>query len=235
LFYPACAGVGQYHRKGGSVSPKYAEMLYYQSFEKEDTLRLIGFHMKNIVKQIGLILILAIATSFNHTEIKIDVEADSLKMCSDDVFSGLVYEKNSELELAGKCYGYVNCTACTNCSRCGHCNSGGRCGVCSRTEKYSSPFDAYIKREQSSNTYGKSNTQSETQSAIRYNDSKYDYSEKLILEKVLTLLGYDVGYIDGIFDGNTIMAIKKFQKDYGLTPDGKIGQKTLDILEFLLN
>lgn len=56
---------------------------------------------------------------------------DNVVMCSGSVVKGMVYERNDEMEKAGKCYGYVNCTACRNCSSCKHCNSGGSCGVCS--------------------------------------------------------------------------------------------------------
>lgn len=191
--------------------------------------------MKSKFTLIGLILVLISSTSFNYTELTFDMVSDKLVMCGDEIFNGLVYEKNHALESAGKCYGYVNCTACTNCSRCKHCNSGGRCGVCSSKGRYSSPFDSNIYRGQNSTTLQKSKVLNETQAAIRYNDSKYDYSEKLILEKALNLLGYDVGYIDGVFDNNTIVAIKKLQKDYGLVADGKIGQRTLDLLDILIN
>lgn len=46
------------------------------------------------------------------------------------------------------------------------------------------------------------------------------------LQGILTALGYDVGEIDGSFGGNTEAAVKKFQKDHGLTVDGSVGNAT---------
>ena len=50
-------------------------------------------------------------------------------------------------------------------------------------------------------------------------------AQKALLEK-----GFDPKGIDGIFGPNTEKATKAFQKANGLTPDGKIGPKTRDIL-----
>lgn len=61
--------------------------------------------------------------------------------------------------------------------------------------------------------------------AINYNNG-YSYNDKLLLEKILLQLGYYAGVIDGIIDSETINAIKKFQRDNGLTADGCVGRET---------
>ncbi|MBK8622984.1 MAG: SH3 domain-containing protein [Saprospiraceae bacterium] len=61
-----------------------------------------------------------------------------IALCSGRVISpSITLLRNDSLEVLGKCYGYVNCTACTTCNFCGYCNSGGSCGVCGK--RYSSP------------------------------------------------------------------------------------------------
>lgn len=47
---------------------------------------------------------------------------------------------------------------------------------------------------------------------------------------LLTYLGYDPGEIDGVSGKNTIAAVKRFQADYGLTPDGDAGAATQKML-----
>lgn len=46
----------------------------------------------------------------------------------------------------------------------------------------------------------------------------------------LTYLGYDPGGIDGANGKNTIAAVRRFQADYGLTPDGIAGAATQKML-----
>lgn len=46
------------------------------------------------------------------------------------------------------------------------------------------------------------------------------------LQKLLTVKGYGVGTIDGIFGIKTLESVKAFQADYGLTIDGIVGTKT---------
>ncbi|PKG21765.1 hypothetical protein CWS01_20870 [Niallia nealsonii] len=43
---------------------------------------------------------------------------------------------------------------------------------------------------------------------------------------MLYLHGYDPKGFDGIFDTEMLAAIKKFQKDHGLTADGIVGPNT---------
>ena len=52
-------------------------------------------------------------------------------------------------------------------------------------------------------------------------------------QKRLTLGGYDTGGVDGIFGANTESAVKRFQKDFGLTQDGIVGPKTWDKIDSL--
>lgn len=52
----------------------------------------------------------------------------------------------------------------------------------------------------------------------------------LQIQCLLTYLGYDPGGIDGANGKNTIAAVKRFQADYGLTPDGIAGAQTTKML-----
>jgi peptidoglycan hydrolase-like protein with peptidoglycan-binding domain len=52
------------------------------------------------------------------------------------------------------------------------------------------------------------------------------------------LLNYVYGpdlKVDGIFGAKTEAAVKKFQKDYGLTVDGIVGPKTWSMLQFQIH
>lgn len=55
-------------------------------------------------------------------------------------------------------------------------------------------------------------------------------SENKAVQSRLKDLGYYTGPIDGYLGGNTIPAVKKFQKDYGLAVDGIVGTQTLKAL-----
>jgi murein L,D-transpeptidase YcbB/YkuD len=52
------------------------------------------------------------------------------------------------------------------------------------------------------------------------------------VQKFLQELGYDLGDtgIDGVTGPKTKSAVKQFQNDYGLTPDGIIGSQTLGMI-----
>ena len=52
-----------------------------------------------------------------------------------------------------------------------------------------------------------------------------------ILQQALKELGFDVGKVDGDFGSATYLAVKAFQKQLGLTVDGKAGKNTLTRLE----
>ncbi|QXM05524.1 M14 family metallopeptidase [Crassaminicella indica] len=54
------------------------------------------------------------------------------------------------------------------------------------------------------------------------------------IQALLKKIGYDPGPIDGIFGEKTEMAVKKFQQDNGLIPDGIIGSNTMKVLQPLL-
>ena len=55
------------------------------------------------------------------------------------------------------------------------------------------------------------------------------------VQALLNKLGYDAGQIDGIFGLRTQRAVKQFQRNFGLLPDGIIGANTWRVLErFLL-
>nr|WP_256223828.1 cell wall hydrolase [Paenibacillus sp. 1_12] len=44
-------------------------------------------------------------------------------------------------------------------------------------------------------------------------------------------LGYDQQVLDGIFGSQTLATVKQFQQDYGLTPDGVVGEQTWKTLK----
>ena len=55
------------------------------------------------------------------------------------------------------------------------------------------------------------------------------------IQALLAKMGYDPGNIDGVFGLQTQNAVKRFQRDFGLLPDGTIGLNTYRTLErFLL-
>ena len=55
-------------------------------------------------------------------------------------------------------------------------------------------------------------------------------SEVTQIQQRLQELGYDPGTADGIFGTRTQQAVLAFQRDYGLTADGVVGEKTLAAL-----
>lgn len=58
--------------------------------------------------------------------------------------------------------------------------------------------------------------------------SKGEYVTKL--QTILVQKGYDPKGVDGVFGAGCDAAVKQFQKDNNLTPDGIVGQKTWDVL-----
>ncbi|MCL2671279.1 MAG: peptidoglycan-binding protein [Clostridiales bacterium] len=54
--------------------------------------------------------------------------------------------------------------------------------------------------------------------------------EVLALQKTLYTLGYLVGKPDGVFGKLTTMAVRRFQEEHGLTPDGCLGLSTMAAL-----
>lgn len=60
-------------------------------------------------------------------------------------------------------------------------------------------------------------------------------SENKAIQQKLKKLGYYKGNIDGIIGTQSIKAIKKFQKDYGLTVDGIVGKNTAKALGITLS
>lgn len=53
----------------------------------------------------------------------------------------------------------------------------------------------------------------------------------LALQRVLSALGYDPGPQDGVFGPRTLEAVKRFQRESGLTADGIVGPRTVEFLE----
>lgn len=52
----------------------------------------------------------------------------------------------------------------------------------------------------------------------------------IYLQKQLTVLGYSVGDVDGIFGIKTLESVKTFQAENGLVADGIVGSKTWKVL-----
>jgi len=63
---------------------------------------------------------------------------------------------------------------------------------------------------------------------IRYGNRNNDVK---ILQSVLNKIGYGALVVDGVFSDNTLTAVKRFQRDYGLIPDGIVGVETWKALE----
>jgi g-D-glutamyl-meso-diaminopimelate peptidase len=55
-----------------------------------------------------------------------------------------------------------------------------------------------------------------------------------LVQSLLNKIGYSAGAVDGSFGAGTQQAVIRFQRDYGLTPDGVIGPATWAVLERLL-
>lgn len=55
------------------------------------------------------------------------------------------------------------------------------------------------------------------------------------LQRALAEAGYDVGKIDGIFGSETLSAVRAFQSDHNLTPDGKAGKLTWAAIKALVD
>ncbi|MHC4390797.1 MAG: peptidoglycan-binding protein, partial [Planctomycetota bacterium] len=55
-------------------------------------------------------------------------------------------------------------------------------------------------------------------------------NDVLELQRALTGLGYSVGTVDGIFGGDTESALKAFQRDHKLAPDGELRADTTEAL-----
>ena len=67
-----------------------------------------------------------------------------------------------------------------------------------------------------------------TRAALRYGSRGTDVT---YLQQSLTEKGYDAGDVDGIFGKKTLDAIKAYQLNNGLVPDGIVGAKTWAALE----
>ncbi|HAN10078.1 MAG TPA: peptidase M14 [Clostridiales bacterium] len=63
---------------------------------------------------------------------------------------------------------------------------------------------------------------------IRYGNRNNDVK---ILQSVLNKIGYGPLVVDGVFSDRTLAAVKRFQTNYGLVPDGIVGPKTWQVLE----
>lgn len=58
----------------------------------------------------------------------------------------------------------------------------------------------------------------------------YTGGDVVALQLRLAQLGFDVGRCDGVFAGRTEAALRDFQRNYGLTPDGTVGPATVRAL-----
>lgn len=63
---------------------------------------------------------------------------------------------------------------------------------------------------------------------------KSDHASVKALQHALIHLGYPCGPADGLWGRMTKRAVKRFQKDHSLTPDGIVGPKTRKTLNHAL-
>jgi len=54
-------------------------------------------------------------------------------------------------------------------------------------------------------------------------------------QKRMSLVGYDVGGVDGRYGAHTEAAVKKLQQQHGLAVDGVVGLQTWSIIDALEN
>ena len=54
-------------------------------------------------------------------------------------------------------------------------------------------------------------------------------------QKRMSLVGYDVGGVDGRYGARTEVAVKKLQQERGLAVDGVVGPETWSIIDSLEN
>ncbi|MGH3743754.1 MAG: N-acetylmuramoyl-L-alanine amidase [Mycobacteriales bacterium] len=59
----------------------------------------------------------------------------------------------------------------------------------------------------------------------------YTGDDVVALQLRLAELGFDIGRCDGLFAGRTEAALRDFQRNYGLTPDGTVGPATVRALQ----
>lgn len=83
------------------------------------------------------------------------------------------------------------------------------------------------KAEQELFLKGSSITTERTRATIRKGSRGEDV---IYLQKQLTVLGYSVGNVDGIFGAKTLAAVKEFQDVNNLSTDGIVGPKTWAVL-----
>lgn len=55
-----------------------------------------------------------------------------------------------------------------------------------------------------------------------------------LIQSLLNRIGYNAGAVDGSFGSGTQQAVIRFQRDYGLTPDGVVGPATWAVFDRLL-
>lgn len=75
-------------------------------------------------------------------------------------------------------------------------------------------------------------SESKTQSNSSHESKKHSTSSSTVkkVQAALNKKGYKCGKADGVMGKKTIVAIKEFQKDEGLTVDGKIGPEVKNAL-----
>ncbi|AJA48424.1 hypothetical protein CPAST_c23540 [Clostridium pasteurianum DSM 525 = ATCC 6013] len=67
----------------------------------------------------------------------------------------------------------------------------------------------------------------ETKGYVSYGDTGFPVR---CIQEGLNNLGYNCGYVDGVFGSNTLTQVKRFQHDNGLVADGLVGPNTYDVL-----
>ena len=125
--------------------------------------------------------------------------------------------QSATVAYAHGCHSGGHCGTSTNYYYCGghsaHTHSGGVCPYADDDMYYCGGHDAHTH-----NNGVCPYTSSVSRSTVRS------------VQRTLKRCGYNCGTADGVMGTKTKRALKRFQRDHGLTADGVIGQETLEAL-----
>lgn len=106
---------------------------------------------------------------------------------------------------------------------------------------YSAPDSSYPRSQNSNSLYNSSTGSSQSvdpgrPAVVTPTDRDINPADAKLMELIkrvqlgLLIKGYSPGAVDGVMGARTRAAIKLFQRDYGLNPDGLMGTETLNAL-----